>query len=153
MARLHLELGNPRDAERLLREGIRLLQPLGDRGTLVETQRMLAQALLAQGKVDEAERYALQSRETVGGQDQHSRATTRMALGLVRAAQGRDDEAEGLLREALAILEGTGYRRQVIEPTAAFAAFLRERGRDGEAMQLEERLAELQAPRSAAPIA
>ena len=97
MARLNLELGSPRDAERLLREGIRLLQPLGDRGTLVETQRMLAQALLAQGKVDEAERYALESRETVGGQDQHSRATTRMALGLVRAAQGRDDEAEELL--------------------------------------------------------
>jgi predicted ATPase len=119
MARLNVQLGNLRDAERLLREGIRMLQPLGDRGTLVETQRMLAQVLLEQGKVDEAERYALESRETVGGQDMHSLATTRMALGLVRAAQGRDDEAEELLRGALAILEGTGYRRQRIEPTTA----------------------------------
>jgi tetratricopeptide (TPR) repeat protein len=153
MARLNVQLGNLRDAERLLREGIRMLQPLGDRGTLVETQRMLAQVLLEQGKVDEAERYALESRETVGGQDMHSLATTRMALGLVRAAQGRDDEAEELLRGALAILEGTGYRRQRIEPTTAYAGFLRDRGRDGEAARLEERLAELQAPRTAAPIA
>jgi ATP/maltotriose-dependent transcriptional regulator MalT len=130
-----------------------MLQPLGDRGTLVETQRMLAQLLLMQGKVEEAERYALESRETVGGQDQHSRATTRMALGLVRAAQGRDDEAEALLREALEILDDTGYRRHRIEPTEALAGFLRERGRTAEAAQLEERLAELQVPRSAAPIA
>jgi predicted ATPase len=153
MAQVHIRLGNLREAERVLREAIRMLQPLGDRGTLVETQRMLSQVLLAQGKVDEAERYALESRETVGGQDQSSRATTRMALGLVRASQGRDDEAEALLREALAILDGTGYRRQRLEPTAALAGFLRERGREAEAVQLEDRLAELELPRSAAPIA
>ena len=43
--------------------------------------------------------------------DVWSNASTLHALGLVRAAQGRQDEAESLLRESLAILEPTMYRR------------------------------------------
>ena len=61
--------GDPRRAERFLRDAIRILKPLGDRGTLVETQRQLAEVLLDQGRIDEAERYALQARETVGPED------------------------------------------------------------------------------------
>ena len=83
----------------------------------------------------------------------HSRATTRVALGLVRAAQGRDEEAEALLREALSILDGTDYRRYRFEPLEALAGFLRERGRVAEAAPYEERLAELAPARSAAPMA
>ena len=75
-----------------------------------------------------------------------------MTLGLVRAAQGRDDEAEALLREALAILEETGYRRQ--DRADGRVRRLPARARPGRrGRRLEERLAELQAPRSAAPIA
>ena len=109
--------------------------------------------LLEQGKVDEAERYALESRQTVGPRDMHSRSTTRVALGLVRAAQGRDEEAEALLRDALEILDGTDYRRYRVEPLEALAGFLRERGRVAEAAPYEERLAELAPARSAAQIA
>ena len=87
-------------AEETLREAIRLLKPIQDRGTIVESQRLLAQVLLDQGRLEEAERFALEARETVGAGDISSRSTTRLALGLVRAAQGRDDEAERLLREA-----------------------------------------------------
>src|SRR5215218_77745 len=78
--------GEPARAERLLRDSIRLLASLEDRATLCESQRSLAQLLLEQGKVDEAERLALAARETVGPQDLTSQATTAMALGLVRAA-------------------------------------------------------------------
>jgi len=145
--------GDPAGAELLLRDAIRMLKPLEERGTLVETQRTLAQVLLEQGKLDEAERYALESRKTVGPRDMSSRATTRVALGLVRAAQGRDDEAETLLREALEILDATDYHRFRIEPLEALATFLRERGRPDEAAPYEERLAELVPARSAAPIA
>ncbi len=93
-------------ADRRFRDAIRILKPLEDRGTLCESQRGLAQVLVAMGKIDEAERYALESRETVGPHDTISRATTRMALGLVRAAQGRDEEAESLLREGVEVIEG-----------------------------------------------
>lgn len=130
-------------AEEILREAIRVLKPLGDRGTLVESQRLLAQVLLDEGRLDDAERFALEARETVGAADVSSDSTTRLALGLVRAAQGRDDEAEQLLRRAEEILRPTGFRRHRIAPLEALASFLRERGREGEARQVEEALRSL----------
>ena len=72
-----------------------------------------------------------------------SRSTTRLALGLVRAAQGRDDEAERLLRESEEILRPTGFRRHQIAPLEALAEFLRARDRDDEAVEVEEALAAL----------
>jgi tetratricopeptide (TPR) repeat protein len=124
-------------ADKLFRQSIRMLKPLEDRGTLCESQRGLAQLLATQGKLEEAERVALEARRTVGPRDASSRATTRMALGLVRAAQGRDDEAEELLREALEIAEGTDFNYVRYEALNALAAFLRERGRADEAEPLE----------------
>jgi tetratricopeptide (TPR) repeat protein len=135
--------GDAARAEGYLREAIRVLKPLGDRGTLVESQRLLSQVLLAQGRVDEAERLALESRDTVGCRDVSSSSTSRLALGLVRAAQGRDEEAEELLREAYEILRPTGYRQHRIAPLEALAQFLRVRGRDDEAAEVEETLASL----------
>jgi Flp pilus assembly protein TadD len=88
-------------------------------------------------------RPALEARETVGARDVSSDSTTRLALGVVRAAQGRDEEAEQLLREAVAILRPTGFRRHEIDPLTALAGFLRERGRDAEAAPVEEQLAAL----------
>ncbi len=127
----------------MLREAIRVLKPLGDRGTLVESQRLLAQVLLAQGRLDDAERFALEARETVGAADVSSDSTTRLALGLVRAAQGRDDEAEQLLREAHEILRPTGFRRHRVAPLEALAASLRARGREDEARATDEELERL----------
>jgi class 3 adenylate cyclase len=127
-------------AERHFRDAIRILKPLEDRGTLCESQRGLAHVLVARGKIDEAERYALEARETVGPHDNVSRSTTRLALGIVRAAQGRDEEAEALLREAIAVLDGNVLliRRELL---AALSGFLRERGRDAEADAIDEELA------------
>jgi class 3 adenylate cyclase/ATP/maltotriose-dependent transcriptional regulator MalT len=152
LAWVHRSKGDLPRAEKLLRDAAAMLKPIEDRGTLVETQRTLAQVLLEQDKVEEAERYALESRETVGVRDMASRASTRMALGLVRAAQGRDEEAERLLREAVEILAETDYRRHEIELLMTLAEFLRSRGRDAEAEAYEARAAEL-APVSAARIA
>ncbi|MDX6507312.1 MAG: hypothetical protein QOG06_1956 [Gaiellaceae bacterium] len=126
-------------AERLFRESIRILAPLEDRATLCETQRSLAELLLAQGRVDEAERFALASRETVGPHDLSSLATTTMALGLVRAAQGQDGEAEELLRQAYDTIAPTEHRLTQCETLQALVQFLRERGREDEADELDAR--------------
>ncbi len=127
-------------ADRRFRDAIRILQPLEDRGTLCESQRGLAQVLVALKKIDEAERYALEARETVGPHDMISRATTRMALGIVRAAQGRDEEGETLLREAIDVVEGKDQRLIRRELVKALVHFLRERGRIEEAEAYEAEL-------------
>jgi ATP/maltotriose-dependent transcriptional regulator MalT len=80
-----------------------------------------------------------------------SSSSTKLALGLVRAAQGRDDEAEALLRESV---EGFArYDLRAFEHWALrhFAEFLRAHGRDDEAVVYEERRAAL-APSSTAPM-
>ncbi|HEX3687642.1 MAG TPA: AAA family ATPase [Gaiellaceae bacterium] len=131
--------GELEKAERLFRESIRILAPLEDRATLCETERSLAELLLSQGRIDEAERLALAARETVGPHDVTSLATTTMSLGLVRAAQGRDEEAEELLRQAYDTLAATEHRKHQCELLQALVQFLRERGRDDEADELEAR--------------
>jgi tetratricopeptide (TPR) repeat protein len=144
--------GDPDRAEQIVREAVRSLLALQERAKVIEAQRTLAELVLAKGHVEEAERWARSAVETVGMQDTMSRANVRMVLGLVRAAQGRDDEAELLLQDAIDSLAATDYRNSEPEPLAAYARFLHERGRDDEAAALEERLARLLEPESAAPI-
>jgi class 3 adenylate cyclase/tetratricopeptide (TPR) repeat protein len=140
-------------AEKLFRESIRVLQPLEDRATLCESQRGLAELLVELGRIDEAERFALAARETVGPEDATSIATTKAALGLVRAAQGRDEEAEQLFCEALGGLDGTGFRRNKLEILELLVGFLRKRDRAEEAASYEPQLAELSALRRGDPAA
>ena len=130
-------------AERYFREALKLLKAMRDRGFLCEVQRMLAQVLVAQRRLEEAERLALEARETVGREDRVSQITTSMALGIVRAAQGRDEEAERLLRGAVDAIAATPFRSSEPEVLRELIAFLRERGRDEEAGPYERRLLEL----------
>jgi class 3 adenylate cyclase/tetratricopeptide (TPR) repeat protein len=135
--------GDLHKAEKRFRESIRILKPIGDRAHLCESQRGLAELLIARGRVEEAERFAHDARETVGPLDVTSRATTAGSLGLVRAAQGRDEEAEELFREALATVVDTDFRAIEYEVLEPYAQFLRDRGRDDEADRLDDRRAEL----------
>jgi len=144
--------GDADRAEQLVREAVRSLLSLQERAKVIEAQRTLAELVLAKGHVEEAERWALSAVETVGMQDSMSRSNVRMVLGMVRAAQGRDDEAELLLRDAIDSLAATDHRNSEPEPLAAYARFLRDRGRDDEACRIEERLAELLEPEGAARI-
>jgi class 3 adenylate cyclase/tetratricopeptide (TPR) repeat protein len=128
-------------AEKLVRESIRLLEPLEDRGTLCESQRLLADVLVAVGRLEEAEVIAIQATRTVGLHDVSSQASTRISLASLRLAQGREAEAEQLLREAWDQLRDSGYLELELALLAQLDAFLRERGRvDGE---VTERLREL----------
>jgi predicted ATPase len=139
LGRLLQSSGQTARAEAALREAVRILTRIGDRGRLCEAQRQLAQTLVVQGKLDEAERLALQALKTVGPEDRLSVWTTQMALGVVRAAQGRDGEAEQLLRDSVDAFVETGYRFAELEALGHLARFLRDRGRDDEAAGYEER--------------
>ncbi len=151
-ARVAVERGDGERGERLLRDAIRKLKGLRDRAQLCEAQRSLAQVLVARGTIEEAERVALEARETVGPDDRGSSATTRLALGVVRAAQHRDDEAEALLSDAVDELDRIHLLQAEREALGILVDFLVARGRDADAARYEARLAEL-APSSTAPIA
>ena len=152
LGRLHIAQDEVEQGEKLLREALRTFKGLRDRAHLCEAQRSLAQLLAAQGRLEEAERLALEARETVGNEDKMSISTTKLALGTVRAAQRRDEEAEQLMREAVDGLEAFQMYSPEREALRVLAGFLRDRGREDEAAVYEERLVELLA-RSAAPIA
>jgi tetratricopeptide (TPR) repeat protein len=138
-------------AEKLLRDAVRMLKGIGDRGSLCEAQRALSMVLSAQGRYDEAERLAHEARETVGPDDRVSLSTTTLALGVVREGQRRDAEAEALMREAVDGFAMYGIRALEHWALRYLAEFLRSRGRDDEAVVYEERRAAL-APVSAASI-
>jgi predicted ATPase/class 3 adenylate cyclase len=144
--------GDTDRAERLLRDAVRVLKGVGDRAHLCEAQRSLAQLLVRRGSLEEAERYALEARESVGAEDRLSVSTTRLALGIVRFAQGREEEADALFAEALAGLRDYGLRTAELGALQDLVELMRDRGRDEDAARYAERLSEL-APNSTAPIA
>jgi tetratricopeptide (TPR) repeat protein len=129
-------------AARAFREAIRVFAANEDHGHLCEAQRALAEVLLADEKIDEAERHALAGHALVSPHDLTSRSSTMATLARVRAAQGRHAEAEELLREALGLLEGTGFRLLEIGVLVALADFLRAHDRDDEACEVEARIPE-----------
>jgi predicted ATPase len=151
IGRAALAQGDRNRAEKLLRDSVRALKGLGDRGQLCEAQRALAMVLVEQGRIDEAERTALEARETVGPDDRVSGSTTKLALGIVRAAQKRDAEAEELLLEAVESLAFFELRALEHWALRYLVEFLRERGRDEEAEIYAERRTALSTS-SAAPI-
>jgi class 3 adenylate cyclase/tetratricopeptide (TPR) repeat protein len=138
---LALNRGQLEEADEHLREALKILKKAGDRAYLCEVQRSLAEVKLEEGKLEEAARLALEARETVGPTDIVSQMTTQFTLGLVRAAQGKDVEAEQLLRDALARAEESPFRLIEREALERLVKFLRERGRDGDAEPYEDRIA------------
>ena len=103
--------------------------------------------------MDEAERYAEAALDTVGPQDMSSMASTRSTLARVRGAQGRFEDAEKLLREAVDIIDETEYCAFGSETLQTLAQLLRDRGREDEAELFERRLEGTRVASSAARIA
>jgi len=152
LARLQLARGELDPAERLLRDSVRVLKGLGDRAHLCEAQRSLSELLVRRGNLEEAERLALEARESVGPEDRLSLSTTAFALGVVRFAQRREEEADELFSAALAGLREYGMRSAERSVVLELVGLMRGAGREADAARYEERLAEL-SPRSTAPIA
>jgi tetratricopeptide (TPR) repeat protein len=140
-------------AEKLFREMVRITVARGDRAILPEYQAALAKTLADVGKVDEAERLALEARANVVRQDPQGVIITTTALGAVRAAQGRDEEARELLGTALELAQEANLKVYELGPLTLLANLMRERGLDEEAALYEERFAELAPSEIAARVA
>ncbi|HEX9380975.1 MAG TPA: BTAD domain-containing putative transcriptional regulator, partial [Gaiellaceae bacterium] len=91
----------PDAAERELLVGARELERAGETSNLSNIFAMLAQAVLAQGRVDEAFRYTQLSERASAEEDLSSQVQWRAARAKVLAELGRREEAEALARGAV----------------------------------------------------
>ena len=139
--------GDLRRSEKLFREAVRLTSGRGDRGLLPDYQAALATTLVELGKIDEAERLALEAAANAVPEDTACQIFAMTALAAVRAAQQRDGDAEDMYLEAIGLARKSNYRLFEQHPLEHLVDFLQSRGRDDDAVAYEARLAELESPR------
>jgi tetratricopeptide (TPR) repeat protein len=139
--RLELLAGDPARAERELREGYETLERLGETGYLSTVVALLAEAVRAQGRLEEAVQLSEASERASAPDDFDSQATWRNVRARALAQQGALAEAERLARESVALLEPTDFLVNRAESHGALADVLRLCGRPEEAAAaLEEAL-------------
>ena len=116
------------------------LKAVGETNVLSTFSGDYAITLAELGRLEQAEAYAVQSRDLAGADDVASQIWWRTAMGLVEAERGNIAEAESLLREAVELL--TGEQPEVEARTMlALARVLERTGRMGEAAAAVEEAA------------
>jgi tetratricopeptide (TPR) repeat protein len=143
LGELDILRGRPAAAIPLLERAARLWEEIGHRGFMPEAERSLAEALLAMGDPAGAEPHAVRAVKMRLPDDTYTVATTTMVLGCVRDAQGRGDEAEELLKEAIRIIETTDYRTQFWFFYLPLGEFYLRRGRMAEGERWVEKAREI----------
>jgi predicted ATPase len=135
-AMVELLAGDPVAAERLLREGYAALEEMGEKAVLSTTAAFLGEALLAQGRHEEAGRWAERSAEQAHEDDMHSQSMWRAVHASVLSARGEPEEAESSAREALAFAERTDDTNTIADDHVVLGGVLALRG-DGEGARAE----------------
>lgn len=99
--------GDPIAAERELRRAYESLADMGEKPTLSTIAALLAQALMAQRKVGEAERFVEIADAAAPRDDLASQGLIRAVRAQILAGRGELAEADRLVREAIAIAAPT----------------------------------------------
>lgn len=119
-ARMHLAANHPQleawlilgryaETERLARHGIELLRAMGEHGYLSTSLTYLTDAIVSQGRPDEAETTLKEAEEHAAEDDAEIVIGIRRLRAEILRRQGRLDEAERYAREAVASGEHTDY--------------------------------------------
>ena len=101
--------GQPEVAEDRLRRAYAMLDEMGEKNFLATTVAMLAQAVYAQDRPEEAWRFCEISRGIAGDEDLSAQVIGRGTSAKILAGQGRGDEAEALARGAVALAARTDF--------------------------------------------
>ncbi|HEX3687909.1 MAG TPA: BTAD domain-containing putative transcriptional regulator [Gaiellaceae bacterium] len=101
--------GDPVAAESHLRRGRTILEEMGDRSALSANAAMLAEAVLAQGRDEEALELTAQSERAASAEDLPVQVEWRGARAKALARRGELDAAERLAREAVSLAERTDF--------------------------------------------
>jgi ATP/maltotriose-dependent transcriptional regulator MalT len=136
--RVELMAGDAASAERELRRGYDYFSRLGERYLLSSVAGLLAEAVGAQGRLDEAEALARETSELAAEDDVDAQTLWRLAHAKVLARRGELTEAERLVREAVGLLEPTDYVVNRVSALASLAEILLLGARDQEARELLE---------------
>jgi class 3 adenylate cyclase/tetratricopeptide (TPR) repeat protein len=142
-SRVELLAGDARAAERELRRGYDYFSRLGERYLLSSVSGLLAEAMVAQGRLEEAEALAHETKEIAAGDDVDAQTLWRLARAKVLAYRGELEEAEALAREALGLLEPTDYIVNQVSALACLASVLLLAGNEPESRGLLTRAREL----------
>ena len=105
----HIErlAGDVAAAERELRRGYDELTRLGERYLLSSVTGYLAEAVVAQGRLDEAEALAQETAELAGEDDVDAQMLWRLTRARVCALRGELEDARSLSSEAVRLVEPT----------------------------------------------
>ena len=101
--------GDPGAAESILRPGVETLREIGELAWMSTVAAILAEAMYAQGRDEEAEQFILVSEEGAGREDVYSQGMLGSVRAKVVARRGESIEAERLGREAVAVAESTDF--------------------------------------------
>jgi class 3 adenylate cyclase/tetratricopeptide (TPR) repeat protein len=140
--------GELKRSEKVFREALRITVARGDRGLVPDYQAALATTLADLGKVDEAEGLVQDALANAVPEDTSFRVFATTALGAIRAAQGRDDEAEEAFLSAAQLAREADYKLFELHPLELLVRFLDDRGREEDAAPYRARLAALAPPPS-----
>ena len=99
--------GRPERAEAALRADVAPLEAMRSAGTLATTTALLAEAVYAQGRVDEARELCAQTASATAPDDVFTQVLWRTVQARCLAAEARCAEAERLAREAVSLAEPT----------------------------------------------
>jgi len=124
---------DPAAAERELRPSCELLEAMGEKGILSSLAAFLAEALNAQGKPDEAERFTDVTKDAASKDDVASQIAWRATRARILAGRGAFPQAESLARQALRLAEETDFLNMHADVLIALAEVLRLEGLDDEA--------------------
>jgi predicted ATPase len=127
-AMVELLAGDPAAAERSLRRGYGALEEMGYTVELSTTAALLAQALIAQRRDAEAERFAALSEELAPADDLIAQVLWRSVRARTLAGHGSTDEAERLARTAVALVEKSDFVNDRADALVDLGIVLRQGG-------------------------
>ena len=104
---LELWAGDPVAAEREVRGALESANRIGERGRVSNLAALLANALVEQGRLGDAEEYANLARDEAKQSDASAQVVWRMATARVLARRGDVNDAVKLAEEAIRLLSAT----------------------------------------------
>jgi DNA-binding SARP family transcriptional activator/tetratricopeptide (TPR) repeat protein len=124
----------PDAAERTLRPDYERLKKMGEASHFSAITTLMAQAVYAQGRYDEAETLAEEAATAARPNDVHTRIVMTSTKAKILARRGDYEAAEGLAREAVGFAQTTDFLNSRGEALLDLAEVLRLAGRPSEAV-------------------